>query len=146
LEEEEEQRCKGLKPKPADDVLDEEGPRDLLNSNRTTADNEGNEGEGLFFLNMLLLNNDYYLKKSHELVSYLFSHGDLIYVTFEDGAKPGTSAVFCWKRLASTVGPFEPTANTSSSSALNVKQEVVDDYLEKQSGFIKRGCAPKLYA
>ncbi|CAG8680472.1 4927_t:CDS:1, partial [Ambispora gerdemannii] len=34
LEEEEEQRCKGLKPKPADDVLDEEGPRDLLNSNR----------------------------------------------------------------------------------------------------------------
>ncbi|CAG8653031.1 2794_t:CDS:1 [Ambispora gerdemannii] len=30
LEEEEERRCKGLKPKPADDVLDEEGPRDLL--------------------------------------------------------------------------------------------------------------------
>ncbi|CAG8464158.1 6542_t:CDS:2, partial [Ambispora gerdemannii] len=45
------------------------------------------------------------------------------------------------------LGPFEPTTNTSSSLALNVKQEAVDDYLEKQSGgFIKRGCDPKLYA
>ncbi|CAG8633826.1 6003_t:CDS:10, partial [Ambispora gerdemannii] len=45
---------------------------------------------------------------------------------------------------ASTVGPFEPTTNTSSLSALNVKQEAVDDYLEKQSGgFIKRGRDPK---
>ncbi|CAG8552604.1 3607_t:CDS:2 [Ambispora gerdemannii] len=30
LEEEEERKRKGLKPKPADDVLDEDGPRDLL--------------------------------------------------------------------------------------------------------------------
>ncbi|CAG8677539.1 2055_t:CDS:2, partial [Ambispora gerdemannii] len=35
LEEEEERKHKGLKPKPADNVLDEEGPHDLLNSNRT---------------------------------------------------------------------------------------------------------------
>ncbi|CAG8598031.1 2122_t:CDS:2, partial [Ambispora gerdemannii] len=64
-------------------------------------------------------------------------------ITFEDGVKPDTSAVSAGKQSASTVGPFEPTANTSSSSALNLKQEVVEDYLEKQSGFIKRGCAPK---
>ncbi|CAG8649534.1 220_t:CDS:2, partial [Ambispora gerdemannii] len=56
------------------------------------------------------------------------SHGNLIYITFEDR---GT-------RHFSSLGPFEPTTNTSSSSALNVKQEAVDDYLEKQSGdFIK---------
>ncbi|CAG8531679.1 345_t:CDS:10 [Ambispora gerdemannii] len=71
------------------------------------------------------------------------NHGDLIYITFEDGAKPGTSIVSAGKQPASTVGPFEPTTNTSSSSALNVKQEAVDDYLEKQSGFIKRGRDPK---
>ncbi|CAG8698320.1 11590_t:CDS:2, partial [Ambispora gerdemannii] len=47
---------------------------------------------------------------------------------------------------ASTVGPFEPTTNTNLSSALNVKPEAVDDYQEKQFGFIKQGRDPKFYA
>ncbi|CAG8553444.1 1914_t:CDS:10 [Ambispora leptoticha] len=63
------------------------------------------------------------------------NHGDLIYITFEEGAKSAG------KQTAS--GPFEPTRNLNSSSALNVKQEAVDDYLEKQTGFIQRERDPK---
>ncbi|CAG8464915.1 11140_t:CDS:2 [Ambispora gerdemannii] len=63
----------------------------------STADNKGNEGEGL----------------DPEMAN----HGNLIYITFEDGVKPGTSAFSAGKQPASTVGPFEPTTNTSSSSA-----------------------------
>ncbi|CAG8683780.1 9183_t:CDS:2, partial [Ambispora gerdemannii] len=87
------------------------------------ADNKGNEGEGL----------------DPEMAN----HGNLIYITFEDGVKPRTSAFSAGKQPASTVESFEPTTNTSSSSALNVKQEAVNDYREKQSGFIKRGRDPK---
>ncbi|CAG8619048.1 7226_t:CDS:2, partial [Ambispora gerdemannii] len=73
-------------------------------------------------------------------------HGNLIYIIFENGVKPGTSAFSAGKQPASTVGQFEPTTNTNSSSALNVKQEAVDDYREKQSGFIKRGRDPKFFS
>ncbi|CAG8611395.1 11089_t:CDS:1, partial [Ambispora gerdemannii] len=42
--------------------------------------------------------------------------------------KPGTLAFSAGKQSVSTVGPFEPTININLSSALNVKQEAVNNY------------------
>ncbi|CAG8456297.1 10118_t:CDS:2, partial [Ambispora gerdemannii] len=147
LEEKEERKRKGLKPKPADDILDEEGPRDLLTARteKVVLDANLNRTQLIQSTSIASKIPGYYYLQNGVQAKYLseqsiaqleINHSDLIYITFEDGAKSGTSAVSAGKQPALTVGSFKPTTNINSSSTLNIKQEVVDDYLEKQSGLL----------